>query len=120
LPQLFNIMATIDWEQFNENFQYYDRDTIREVVDNFLEEYEDRLVTLEKNISESDFTQLSFNAHSLKSVIGNFMAPRPYELCRKIEELAKQNSGGSIPALFAELKNSVYELSKELTDYLKK
>ena len=33
-------MAVIDWDQFNENFQYYDRDTIVEVIQNFFEEFE--------------------------------------------------------------------------------
>ena len=113
-------MAVIDWDQFNENFQYYDRDTIVEVIQNFFEEFEGRLEVLEKNISENDFKQLSFNAHSLKSVIGNFMAPAPYELSRKIEELAKQNSIGQIPDLFSELKKLVYELNADLKEYLQK
>lgn len=113
-------MATIDWEQFNENFQYYDHDTVREVIENFFEELDERMTTLENNIADSDLTSLSFNAHSLKSVIGNFMAPRPYELSRRIEELAKQNSADLIPELFAELKELSYMLKGELKEYLNK
>jgi HPt (histidine-containing phosphotransfer) domain-containing protein len=75
---------------------------------------------LGKNIVESDLKQLFFNAHSLKSVIGNFMAPAPYEICRKIEELAKQNSMDTIPDLFSELKKLVYELNSDLKEYLQK
>jgi HPt (histidine-containing phosphotransfer) domain-containing protein len=112
-------MATIDWERFEENFQYYDQDTIREVIGDFSDEMEERLITLEKNIAENDFMHLAFNAHSMKSVIGNFMAPEPYELCRKIEMLAKENSGKEIPELFAKLKVLSYELKSELMDYLK-
>jgi HPt (histidine-containing phosphotransfer) domain-containing protein len=111
-------MATIDWVQFNENFQYYDQDTIREVIENFFEELDERMATMDKNIGEADFVSLSFHAHSLKSVIGNFMAPKPYELSRKIEEFAKQGSGGEIPALFAELKELSYVLKDELAAYL--
>jgi HPt (histidine-containing phosphotransfer) domain-containing protein len=113
-------MAVIDWDQFNENFQYYDRETIVDVIENFFEEFEGRLEMLGKNISESDLKQLSFNAHSLKSVIGNFMAPAPYEICRKIEEFAKQNSIEAIPDLFSELKKLVYELNSDLKEYLLK
>ena len=113
-------MATIDWEQFNENFQYYDTETIREVIGNFFDEYEDRLIVIGKNIADNDFTQLAFHAHSMKSVIGNFMAPVPYELCRKIEEIAKQNSSNGVPELFSELKEQILELKNELTDYLQK
>ncbi len=31
-------MAIIDWEQFNENFQYFDEEIIHEVIENFFEE----------------------------------------------------------------------------------
>jgi HPt (histidine-containing phosphotransfer) domain-containing protein len=113
-------MATIDWEQFNENFQYYDAETVSEVIENFFEELDERMGTLEKNIGDNDMGSLSFNAHSLKSVIGNFMAPRPYELSRRIEELARQNSAESIPVLFAELKELCYELKGELKTYLER
>jgi HPt (histidine-containing phosphotransfer) domain-containing protein len=113
-------MAVIDWDQFIENFQYYDRETIAEVIENFFDEYEVRVRTIEKNIAENDLRQLSFNAHSLKSVIGNFMAPEPYELCRQIEELAKQNSLTDIPDLFSELKKQLEELIAELKEYLRK
>jgi HPt (histidine-containing phosphotransfer) domain-containing protein len=113
-------MATIDWEQFNENFQYYDKETIHEVIDDFLDEAEKRLVKIEQNISGHDYKNLSFNAHSFKSVIGNFMAPEPYELCRKLEELAKQESDESIPAVFAKFKPLIGELVNELKEYKKK
>ena len=112
-------MATIDWEQFNENFQYYDDETIQEVIENFFEESDERLAKLEKNIQELDFQNLSFNAHSLKSVIGNFMAPRPYELARKLEELGKQQSQDHIEEVFFELREFVRELISELKIYLK-
>jgi hypothetical protein len=48
------------------------------------------------------------------------MAPAPYEICRKIEEMAKQNSKDHIPDLFSELKKLVYELNSDLKEYLLK
>ncbi len=113
-------MATINWDQFNENFQYYDKEIINEVIKDFLDEAQERLINLQKNISGQDYENLSFNAHSFKSVIGNFMAPEPYELCRMLEELAKQKSGENIPAVFAQFKPSIRELIAELEEYLKK
>lgn len=111
-------MATIDWERFNENFQYYDQETIHEVIKNFFEESEERMNTLTKHIMDQNFPQLAFHAHSLKSVIGNFMAPKPYELCRKIEEQAKQNNGETIPEMFEELKGLIVIMNSELEGYL--
>jgi HPt (histidine-containing phosphotransfer) domain-containing protein len=113
-------MAIIDWEQFDRNFQYYDKEIIHEVIENFFEEYEERLNTIGKNIADNDIKQLSFNTHSMKNVIGNFMAPAPHELCCRIEEQVKQNSGEGISELFAELKRLTYEMSDELKEYLQK
>jgi HPt (histidine-containing phosphotransfer) domain-containing protein len=112
-------MATIDWEKFNDNFQYYDKETIREVIEDFFNESEERLTNLEKNIANQDFEKLAFNAHSFKSVIGNFMAPQPYEICRIIEMMARQKSDKRITEIFSELRILVNELIGELKDYIK-
>ena len=111
-------MAIIDKVQFDENFQYYDKETINLVIGNFIEESEERLNSIEKNISEGNFGQLAFNAHSLKSVIGNFMAPEPYEVCRKLEEMAKLKSEIDIHQIFTKLKILTSGLISELKDYL--
>jgi HPt (histidine-containing phosphotransfer) domain-containing protein len=113
-------MAIIDWDQFNENFQYYDKEVITEVVNIFVNEYEARINTLQKNIDEKDYTNLAFNAHSFKSVIGNYMASKAYEPARKLEELAHNNSEEGIQITFAELKRTTKELHFELKDYLQK
>ncbi len=113
-------MAVIDWEQFNDNFQYYDKSIILEVINIFFEEYDDRIATLQKNINENDFASLAFNAHSLKSVIANYMAPSAYECTRKLEELAKNNSGDGIKEVFSQLKSTTQELIHELGDYVQK
>lgn len=111
-------MGIIDWDQFNENFQYYDKEIITEVINIFVGEYDVRICILQKNIDEKDYTNLAFNAHSFKSVIGNYMAPRAYELTRKLEELAKSNSGEGIHDVFNEMKSATKELLFELKDYL--
>lgn len=113
-------MATIDWVQFNENFQYYDKEIIQEVIGDFFNETDERLVTLEKNIADKDFENLAFNAHSLKSVVGVFMAPKPHELAAALELMGKQKNGEGLEELLVELKISIAELVSELQDYLSK
>jgi len=113
-------MAIIDWDQFNDNFQYYDKGIITEVIDIFINEYDERIRILQKNIDEKDFTNLAFNAHSFKSVIANYMAPKPLELTRKLEEAANKNTENGIPQIFKELKSTTNELLTELKDYLQK
>jgi len=113
-------MAIIDWAQFNENFQYYDKEIINEVVHIFIDEYDDRINKLQKNIDEKDYKNLAFNAHSLKGVIANYMALKAYEPARRLEELANNNSEERIHETFVELKDSTKELYLELLDYLQK
>jgi len=113
-------MAVIDWDQFNENFQYYDKSIIVEVIDLFFEEYEPRISSLQKNIDEKDFASLAFNAHSLKSVISNYMAPGALELTRKLEELGKSHSTEGLNEVFSELRSTTQELLLELKDYVQK
>ena len=97
-------MAVIEWEQFNDNFQYYDKEIIIEVIEIFVNEYDDRIKNLQENIDEKDFAKLMFNAHSFKSVIANYMAPKALELTRKLEEAANNNAADSIQQIFNDLK----------------
>ena len=113
-------MGVINWEQFSENFQYYDKTIIAEVINIFFDEYDGRIANLQKNIDENDLTALAFNAHSLKSVISNYMAPSTFELTRKLEEMAKNNSIDGIPEVFLQLKSSTKELLLELKEYVEK
>ena len=111
-------MAAIDWEQFNDNFQYYDNDIVKEVIYIFINEYDSRISNLQKDIEKKDYENLSFHAHSFKSVIGNYMAPTAYEFARKLEESAKNNNEEEIIRIFPELKSSTEELLFELKNYL--
>ena len=113
-------MAVIDWDQFNENFQYYDKSIIVEIIELFVEEYEQRISALQKNIDGHDFTSLAFNAHSLKSVISNYMAPKALELTSKLEELGKNQTPEGLNEVFLELKSTTWELILELKDYVQK
>ena len=113
-------MAVIEWEQFNDNFQYYDKEIIIEVIEIFVNEYDDRIKNLQENIDEKDFAKLMFNAHSFKSVIANYMAPKALELTRKLEEAANNNAADSIQQIFNDLKVTSKELLIELKDYLQK
>ena len=113
-------MAIIDWDQFNENFQYYDKEIINELIIMFVDEYDDRISNLQKNIDQGDFVTLAFNAHSYKGVIANYMAPRAVDAAGKLEEAAKIHSEEVIPEIFNGLKGATAELLAELKAYLQK
>ncbi len=104
----------IDRVKFNENFQYFDNEIIVEIIDIFISEYNERFRTLKKNIDEKDFTQLKFNAHSLKGVIANFMDPVTIEQSRSLDEMAKNGTEAGLTDLFNVLEKSSFSLLQEL------
>jgi len=104
----------IDRQKFNDNFQYFDKEIIVEIIDIFFSEYDERFEKLQKNVDERDFTQLKFNAHSLKGVIANFMDPVTIELSRKLDEVAKNKEEAGLDKLYEEIKRSAGNLKDEL------
>lgn len=104
----------IDRAKFNENFQYFDNEIVVEIIDIFISEYDDRFRNLKKNIDEKDFTQLKFNAHSLKGVIANFMDPVSIEQSRMLDEMAKNKTEDGLSELFNHLEKSASNLLQEL------
>ena len=104
----------IDRQKFNENFQYFEKEIIVEIIDIFESEYEDRFKALRENIAIRDFNQLKFHAHSLKGVIANFMDPVTIELSRRLDEKAKNKDEDGLESLFSELEKATGNLREEL------
>jgi HPt (histidine-containing phosphotransfer) domain-containing protein len=106
----------IDRKKFDDTFQYYDKDVILDIISIFEKELPGRLEKIHHNILEQDLAALAFNAHSLKSVAGTFMATEPAGLAMKMEQLATQGIPGELPQLFAALKSASEELLRELLE----
>ncbi len=110
-------MDMIDKKQFLENFQYFDNEVILEIINIFIDEYPERMETLRKNIDEKDFDQIKFNAHSLKGVVANFVAPEVQELARQVEIKGASKDITGMEALYKQLQEKtgiVVEDLKEL------
>ena len=105
----------IDRQKLNQNFQYFDKETIVEIIDIFFEEYPDRAEKLKKNIQDGDFAQLKFNAHSLKGVVANFQDPETIELSRKLDEMAKNKTSAGLQKVVEDLKLACTKLMDELS-----
>ena len=112
-------MAQIDWKEFNEFFKIYDKEIVTEIINIFIDEYDERISTLQKNIEENDLLQVVANAHKLKSLFGNFHAKYGSILLQCIEDMAKINQDKLIPIIFEEVKPASKELVDELVEYLK-
>ncbi|MEI6155566.1 MAG: Hpt domain-containing protein [Deltaproteobacteria bacterium] len=104
----------IDRQKLNDNFQYFDKEIVVEIIDIFFSEYDERFINLQKNVQEKDFVNLKFNAHSLKGVIANFMDPITIELSRKLDEMARDKNESGLDHLYADLKKSSDQLLEEL------
>ncbi len=104
----------IDRKKMNENFQYFDKEIVVEIIDIFISEFDNRFENIQKNLAEHDFVQLKFNAHSLKGVIANFMDPVTIEFSRKLDEMAKNKEEVGLMELF----NNLHTASKQLLEEL--
>ena len=109
----------IDKKQFTENFQYFDNEVVTEIINIFIDEYPERMETLRKNIDEKDFEQLKFNAHSLKGVVANFVAPEVQELARQLEMKGANKDLTDVETLFNELKEKSAVVVDELKELKK-
>lgn len=104
----------IDRQKLNQNFQYFDKETIIEIIDIFFSEYPERVEKIQKNVVDKDFNQLKFNAHSLKGVVANFQDPLTIELSRKLDEMAKNQQSAGLQTVFDDLNNACLKLLDEL------
>jgi HPt (histidine-containing phosphotransfer) domain-containing protein len=109
----------IDRQKFNDTFQYFDKDVLLKIIGIFEKELPERLETIRRNIREEDYKTLAFNAHSMKSAAGTFLASEPGVLASKIEQMAVRESGEQLPELFEQLKAAEEELLRELTEIRK-
>lgn len=104
----------IDWQKYNETFQWYGKDVEIELIEMLQNEFEDRMAKITKNVAERDFEQLKFNTHSLKGSIANYHAEEPIILARELEAKAKEGISDGIDELCRNLLVSTKTLLDEL------
>jgi HPt (histidine-containing phosphotransfer) domain-containing protein len=109
----------IDRVKFDEYCRFFDKEVIAGIIDLFIIEHPVRIENLRKNLEDKDYTAMAENLHSLKGSIATFMAPVPLDLTRKLEILAKAQSGEDLPELFRELVSVTERLILELREIRK-
>jgi HPt (histidine-containing phosphotransfer) domain-containing protein len=107
-------MNVIDNQSFNDSFQYFDKEIVVEILDIFLNEYEDRLSTIKKSIDEVDFPNLKFHAHSLKGVVANFAAPSAQAAAKALEDKGTNSINDGLLEDYENLKEIILKLVKEI------
>ena len=107
-------MAFIDKTQFNETFQYFDKEIVLEIIEIFINEYPDRIQVLTECIDASDYDKIKFNSHSIKGVIANFVAPDVEQKARELEIMGSNKNIDGINEVFADFKINSAALVEEL------
>ena len=106
----------VDKEKFQENFRFFDKEIVLEIIIMFINEFPERMTAIKQNVDDLDMEKLRFNAHSLKGVVANFMADDTQEVAKRMELKGKENDTSGLPDLYQELYNSTSQLVDELND----
>ena len=88
--QLIN-QSMIDREQFKERYRDFDKDLVLDILDLFINDYNEKISRLSKDLSGHQPEALKSDAHALKGIIGNIDTSSPaFEYITQLEDLAQQ------------------------------
>lgn len=107
-------MKVIDKQVFMDTFQYFDKPIVVEIIDIFINEYPERMNTLKRDIDNLDFKSLKFDAHSLKGVVSNFVAPETQNLAKILELKGSENDSTELYETFSALEKATADLVEDL------
>lgn len=99
---------------FNTNYEIFDKEIVKEIIDIYISEYPERMVNLKKNIQEGDMDSLYKNAHSMKGVTANFFDKDTEEFARQLESKGREGDTSGLEAIFEELKRASESLVDEM------
>jgi len=106
----------IDKATFASNYEIFDKEIVKEIIEIYIQEYPDRMVKLEKDIQENDLESLYKDAHSMKGVTANFFDKDTEEIARQLEAKGRAEDSSGIAELFEQLKETSSKLIDELQE----
>jgi two-component system sensor histidine kinase/response regulator len=109
----------IDKNTFSANYEIFDKEIVKEIIEIYIQEYPDRMVNIRKNIDENDLENLYKNAHSLKGVTANFFDKDTEEIARQLEAKGKEGDESGLEDLYSQLKETSEKLIDELKELVK-
>lgn len=117
---LYNSKTTgkimIDKEKFEELYQYFEPETIIEIIDLFGLEKKERIESMHKDLALKQFEEIAKRSHALKGLIGNFMADEPYLLACDLEKKARAHDEAGVLRTLEALEKSCDNLLRELRE----
>jgi len=109
-------MAYIHTTQFRDNFQYFDKEIVFEIINIFINEYPDRIKAISESIESLDYDAIKFNCHSIKGVVANFIAPDVEQLARELEIMGTNQESEGMKEKFEDFKNTSAAMLDELIE----
>lgn len=109
-------MKIISPELFNDTFQYFDKEIVVEIIDIFINEYPERMSTIQAAIQTRNFADLKFSAHSVKGVVANFAVPDLQAMARDLEIAGSEQNLTNVDELFENFKEKCQWLVDDLKE----
>ena len=104
----------INRETFSMNYEIFDKEIVKEIIDIYIQEYPDRMKNLKQYIADNNLEELYKEAHSLKGVTANFFDPDTVELARQLESKGKDEDNTGLQEIYEELLIVSHKLIDEL------
>ena len=112
-----NKMANlINKETLFETYSDYGNEFIIDIIDIFLNEYEEKINFIDEGIKTNDAEKVHFWSHKLKGSIKAFFAPEPAEIAYTIEKLSTAGVFEGVEDLFIKLKEECVKFIAELNE----
>lgn len=103
----------IDVPEFLDRVQE-DKDLLKELLDIFVEDFEQKRVKLGEAVTNKDFETIKSIAHSVKGASGNISAKPLREVCVVLENKGKGRDDSGLPGLLEDLDREYAALKKRI------
>ncbi|MFO7869400.1 MAG: ATP-binding protein [Bacteroidales bacterium] len=107
----------IDTEVFESNFGLFSAEVLNEIIDDFVEQIDEKLAKIKSRIDAGEMRKLMLDAHSLKGEVAMFGAQHIRELLYIVEDKGKYGINDNLCHDFEIVYTEVMKLKKELIAY---
>ncbi len=106
----------IDKDALIKSFEAYTPDIVGEIIDIFLEEYPEKMSSLEESLDKKDTELLRTTAHGFKGVLAHFSAEKPWSLTKELEIKGQNKDFDNVDEIIARLKVDTEAMIEELKE----
>src|SRR5690606_21729646 len=109
----------INNEEFEENFGMFGASVLNEIIDDFVNNVDDKLARIKSRIDAGEMRKLMLDAHSLKGEVSMFGAQLVREKLYVLEDKGRNEVHENLPADYETAYALVMQLKQEIGTYKK-